>query len=575
MNNVEDFFISEDYDTSEIENGNNDVITYKEMTVTLTSINNQKSDENKSNMSTINIGECEGLLKKAYNISNDETLFIKKIDVKEEGMKIPKIVFDVYYKLNGRNLVKLNLSYCYDVKIDISIPLELNEDLDKYDPSSGYYNDICYTATSEDGTDILLTDRQKEFIDNNKTICQENCFLSEYNYNINKAKCSCDVVESSLKFDDIKIDKTKIYKNFIDIKNIANINLLVCYKKLFSKNGMIKNYGNYSMALIIITHFIIIIIYYLKKLYIKIQNIINTISFINNNIEKKSKKGKSKKLNESKLKIKIDNKNNPPIKKTRKIKMNLKYQIEETTQESKKFSNFKNIISYNDAELNNLEYVFALRYDKRNYCEYYFSLLKTKHAILFTFFNNTDYNLKIIKIDLFIFNFALSYMINGLFFNDDTMHKIYKNKGDFDILGQLPQIVYSFIISSLFSFMLEKLALTEGTILDLKQIKAKIKFNGKIAGLVKRIKIKFCLYFIISSVFLLFFWYYLSMFCAIYTNTQLHLIKDTLLSFAVSFIEPFVIYLIPGLFRIPSLANEKNNRKIMYKVSVILQNILI
>ena len=202
-------------------------------------------------------------------------------------------------------------------------------------------------------------------------------------------------------------------------------------------------------------------------------------------------------------------------------------------------------------------------------------MLKTKHAILFTFFNNTDYNLKIIKIDLFIFNFALSYMINGLFFNDDTMHKIYKNKGDFDILGQLPQIIYSFIISSLFSFILEMLALTEGSILALKRIKSKIKFNRKIGSLVKTIKIKFCIYFIISSVFLLFFWYYLSMFCAIYTNTQIHLIKDTLLSFILSFIEPFGIYLLPGLFRIPSLANKKNNRKIMYKVSVILQNIFI
>ena len=608
LKNLEDLFISEDYDTSEIENGNNDIISYKEMTVTLTSIKNQKSDENKGNMSTINIGECEGLLKKAYNISNNETLFMKKIDVKEEGMKIPKIEFDVYYKLNGRNLVKLNLSYCYDVKIDISIPLELNEDLDKYNVTSGYYNDICYTTTSEDGTDILLTDRQKEFMDNNKTICQENCFLSEYNYNINKAKCSCDVVESSLKYDDIKIDKAKIYKNFIDIKNIANINLLVCYKKLFSKNGIIKNYGNYSMILIIIAHIIIIIIYYLKKFYVKIQNMIKIISFNNDKFKfiklptkenkyklcfnKRISKTKFKNINEkNKAKLKKVNQNNPPHKMSRKINMNLKYQIEETNQSFKKVHLFKNKsksikkdkklkhekinISYNDEELNNLEYILAIRYDKRNYCKYYYSLLKTKHAILFTFFNNTDYNLKIIKIDLFIFNFALSYMINGLFFNDDTMHKIYKNKGDFDILGQLPQIVYSFIISSLFSLILEILALTEGPILELKQIKAKIQFNRKISGLLKRIKIKFCIYFIISCVFLLFFWYYLSMFCAIYINTQIHLIKDTLLSFVISFIEPFGIYLIPGLFRIPSLANQKNNRRIMYKVGLILQNILI
>jgi len=48
---------------------------------------------------------------------------MEKIDVKEEGMMIPKIEFNVYYKLNSINLVRLNLSLCYNVKIDISIPI--------------------------------------------------------------------------------------------------------------------------------------------------------------------------------------------------------------------------------------------------------------------------------------------------------------------------------------------------------------------------------------------------------------------------------------------------------------------
>ena len=48
-----------------------------------------------------------------------------KIDVIEEGIMIPKIEFKVYYKLNRTNLLKLNLSYCNDVKIDIFIPLKL------------------------------------------------------------------------------------------------------------------------------------------------------------------------------------------------------------------------------------------------------------------------------------------------------------------------------------------------------------------------------------------------------------------------------------------------------------------
>ena len=40
----------------------------------------------------------------------------------------------------------------------------------------------------------------------------------------------------------------------------------------------------------------------------------------------------------------------------------------------------------------------------------------------------------------------------AMFFNDDSMNKIYKNKAAFDFIDQLPQIIYSFIISMLFSF---------------------------------------------------------------------------------------------------------------------------
>ena len=111
-------------------------------------------------------------------------------------MKTLKVEYDVYYKL-GSNLIKLNLTLCRKSKISISIPIVITENLDKFNSSSGYYNDICYTTTSEDGTDIILRDRQNEFISNNKIICQEDCVFSEYNSDNNIAKCTCKVKESS------------------------------------------------------------------------------------------------------------------------------------------------------------------------------------------------------------------------------------------------------------------------------------------------------------------------------------------------------------------------------------------
>ena len=201
-------------------------------------------------------------------------------------------------------------------------------------------------------------------------------------------------------------------------------------------------------------------------------------------------------------------------------------------------------------------------------------IIKNKSEIVFTFFYSSDYNSKIIKIDLFIVGFALFFAMNALFFSDRTMHKIYEDKGSFNFIYQLPQIIYSSIISGIFKFLLTKLALSEELILNFKGDRNTIDIDKRIASLKKNLKIKFVFYFIISTIFLLFFWYYISMFCAIYKNTQIHLITDTIISYILSFISPIFIYLIPGFFRIAALANRKIQRKYLYNFSKFLQMIL-
>ena len=92
------------------------------------------------------------------------------------------------------------------------------------------------------------------------SICQESCFFSEYDYNTKRAKCSCDIKESFSSLKDIKIDKNKLFNNFIDVNNIGNIKILPCYKVLFCKEGIIKNYGSYFIILYL--YFILFLLYY-------------------------------------------------------------------------------------------------------------------------------------------------------------------------------------------------------------------------------------------------------------------------------------------------------------------------
>ena len=152
------------------------------------------------------------------------------------------------------------------------------------------------------------------------------------------------------------------------------------------------------------------------------------------------------------------------------------------------------------------------------------------------------------------------------------MHKIYEDKGEYNFLYQIPQILYSTIISRVIDAIIRTLSLSQDNISELKQEKEKKDLDIKYKKIIRTLKIKFILFFIIDFIVLLFFWYYITCFCGIYINTQIHLIKDTMISLMISLLIPFVLYTIPGIFRISSLRVEKPTRKLLYNISSFIEN---
>ena len=175
-----------------------------------------------------------------------------------------------------------------------------------------------------------------------------------------------------------------------------------------------------------------------------------------------------------------------------------------------------------------------------------------------------------IKIILFIISFSLYFTINGFFFSDDTMNKIYEDNGAFDIIYQLPQIFYSSLISTVINMILKLLSLSEKQIIEIKRERDPEKSKEMAIKSKKMLNIKLLIFIILSIIFMLFFWYFISCFCSVYRNTQLALIEDTLLSFFLSMLYPFAIYLFPGFFRIPALRAPNKKKKYMYKISTYL-----
>ena len=142
------------------------------------------------------------------------------------------------------------------------------------------------------------------------------------------------------------------------------------------------------------------------------------------------------------------------------------------------------------------------------------------------------------------------------------MHQIIEDEGDYNILYQLPYITYSAIISTaILRIMLSGLVLTEKGVLEVKNELTKFSAEEKKKKVLRCCIIKFSIFFALNLILLVAFWYYVTCFNALYENTQIDLIINSVISFAISLIYPFVINIIPAVFRLDSLKGNKNENE--------------
>ena len=540
------------------------------------------------NYSSINLGDCEKLLRKEYKLKEKEEIILYEVEHYIEEFNIPIIEYALFTEDGSR---QINLSLCDNMNILIYIPVSIDEnDLDKYNPLSDYYNNDCNKQSTEEGLDMTLYDRKNIFNNDNYSLCEKNCSFINYNNETKKVECDCQIKNDISYYSD-NISKEELLSKIENEKSNSNLKVIKCLNKVITSEEIKSNSGFYLLLFIIIIFVIIFIIYYCKGKQLLINNINEIIynKFDKNkdkdnfkiikkdnvpNIEQKDKKKnntkkRNKKFNKSKIGSKNDflnnnendNKNNfDIINKNQPKENNIKVQIEDIPDKE------------NDYEINILNYYLAIKYDKRSCCEYYMSLLKNKQLFLFTFCTFNDYNSGIIKKFMLFLSFSIHYTINALFFNDENLHQILEDKGSYNISYQFPKILISSLASiTLLRIILEILVLTDRYLLQVKKQKTKEEAEKKKLAIIKCINIKFIVFFVVNFILLILFWFYLTCFNGIYENTQIYLFENTFISFAISLFYPFFWNIIPSLLRIHSLKGKKHDKKCIYITSKYLQ----
>ena len=452
-----------------------------------------------------------------------------------------------------------------------------------------------------------------------------------YDYNNNSAPLDT-VINNNTKIENNNFLNAleKNIKN-IDISKSWNIKVVKCFSIIFRKNLFTDNFGFYITLFIFIFHILLFIFHPLSKIEIiyntycsniisqmkkicnyKISddtikttrvcnNILNNTDILNVaqnenkapknikiNILSKRKKKRKKKLdlinlvvNDSKLldstksdkaikffpksiinDLNIDEKN---------IKEKSKKNLDNFIDNIIKFIDVKERIKYlSEPEIEDLPYKQAFNIDKRIMSNIYFSMLKEKNKLISIFLNDKDYNIESVKISLFLFNFNLSLTVNALFFNDEAIYEINQNESSNNLSTQIARIFLSFIISTFLGYIVESLSLTHKNIIKLRYFNSIRRIENEVPTLIKKLKIKYVLYNIITIFFNFIFWYYITAFCAIYSIIQINMIKDSLMSFLLNISYSIIFCMITTFIRHFSLKKENKLNKFLYFISWIV-----
>ena len=247
-----------------------------------------------SDYAYVDLGECETLLRKENNIPEEEPLIILVI----EEINNTKMCYDLNFTVYSLDQKKLNLSVCDGISFNISTPIRntsginleeaeefASKNIDVFNRNDSFFNELCYKYTSNDKTDVILSDRVSNYYQEN-TFCSDagNCTYLNVDYEHKRVNCECEADTVVNEEEDIKVDLNDVVKElnvnkFLKVFKNSTINVVICYNLVFSKEFFTDgNYGGYFFIFLIVLQIVLFIIYIVGKMK-PIKNTINEVVF--------------------------------------------------------------------------------------------------------------------------------------------------------------------------------------------------------------------------------------------------------------------------------------------------------
>ena len=530
-------------------------------------------------MPNVDFKSCYKKVQDAYNISED--LIISVVDKKE--LVNPQTFFSFFHPISGEKLDADQICKDESIVIEENLNELLNENnsfyqvqtfltdqgINIFDRNDPFFTDICYDFDNPLKKDIPLNSRVQDLFPN-ATLCDDGCQYTGINLADMTATCDCkfnDITNNAILKDNALLNG--MMGEIFDLINSSNILVLKCFKYIFKHFS--RSIGGWISLVLILAHITMVFLYFLLEIskmkiylfsltnryitYISKQNLLEPEEPPKRNISnnRQNQKANDVVIYETKNNLDIKNDNmkvsnmNSEVKNSEEKKLNAlgsSIDLQLISSQNKKTEFQKSTEAKNDDDFfrkylatspDEMYYDDAIVFEKRTFLEHFTDGLKEKQIIAHTFIAYHELKPRTMKVIVFILNVIFYFVVNGLFFSESVIRELYEVDEDKENFfsyfpRSIQRIVYSTLVSIVIGIITDFFFIEE---IKLKKIFKREKsqpiiLRQKIVELINDIKKRNIAFIIISSIILLFSFFYLLCFNYVYPYSQIEWIKSSI-----------------------------------------------
>ena len=197
--------------------------------------------------------------------------------------------------------------------------------------------------------------------------------------------------------------------------------------------------------------------------------------------------------------------------------------------------------------MNDLPYTRAIKVDKRNIFQIFYSLIIKKLELINLIFGKEKF--KLILVNEYILSLLFNFFINALLYSDEIVSNKYHNNGKLDFIVTLFLSLLSNIVTSIICYYVKYSQGIEERYELIMEIKIQKYYLRNVFIFFKYLKYKFICFFSCEILIISGCFYYIVIFCIVYSKSKGSLMVNYLTSLLEGLITSISIIIVITLTR--------------------------